>query len=111
MNYLLCIFICYRNWFIFEFVITCGLWVPTVTASVVIQNYTQGFYVVRVIGSLQYLRWMKDLQLIFQVLTSTVYGISLFLVLVLIVFSYFAIAGILLFKYSDPFHFKSFERR
>ena len=101
----------YRNWFLFEFVVTVGLWVPSISTAVVLSNYCDAFYVVRVVGSLQYLRFMKDLQLIFQVITSTIYGISLFMVLVLIVFSYFAVAGVMLFKHSDPFHFKSFWRR
>ena len=90
---------------------TVGLWVPTISSNLIIANYSQAFYVSRVIGSMQYLRWMKDLQLILDVLATVGYGITLFLVLVLIAFSYFAVAGVLLFRNSDPFHFKSFGRR
>ena len=103
--------IIFRNWLIFEFGLTAVLWIPTLSHQTDIETYMDGFYLLRVVGALQYLRWMKDLQLIFQVLATTIYGISLFLVLVVLSFSYFAIAGVLMFKNSDPFHFKSFGRR
>ena len=66
-----------------------------------------GFYTLRMIGALQYMNWVKDLQVIMQVMSTTIRGICLFLILVLLTFTYFAIAGILLFKESDPYHFRN----
>ena len=101
----------YRSWYTFEIILTISLWVPLVVLNTNVIIYMEGLYVLRIVGALQYLGWMKDLQLIFRVLTATVYGITLILVLVIVAFIYFAVAGVLLFKNSDPFHFSTFWRR
>ena len=101
----------YRNWFTFELILGCILWIPSITRDENINNYVDGFYTLRMIGALQYMKWLKDVQIIIQVVGTTMYGMWLFLVLVLLVFTYFAIAGILLFKNSDPFHFSSAASR
>ena len=101
----------YRNWFIFELILGAILWIPSITRNQNTNDYVDGFYTLRMIGALQYLQMLKDVQIIVQVIGTTLYGMWLLLVLVLMIFTYFAIAGILLFKNSDPFHFRNAASR
>ena len=91
--------------------LTIILWIPACTRDPRITEYTNGFYLLRMVGSLQYLRWIKDLHLIMQALSMSVFGLFLLMVLVLLAFLYFAMAGILLFKDSDPYHFSTPQSR
>ena len=61
----------------------------------------------RIVMGLQYLSWIKDLELLMKAFTVSFYGIMLLVVLVLIAFFYFGAAAMLLFKESDPYHFGS----
>lgn len=94
-------------WLGFGLVLAVLLWVPLIFPK---RKLFRSFHVLRLLGMLQYFAWIRDLELIMQAFTASFYGIVLLVALVIIFVFFFSIAGVMLFKDSDPYHFNSFPK-
>lgn len=94
-------------WFGFGLVLAILLWLPIIFDS---RQLFRSFHLLRMLGLLQYLSWIRDLELIMQAFTASFYGIVLLMVLVTILEFFFSIGGVMLFKDSDPYHFSTFPK-
>jgi hypothetical protein len=65
----------------------------------------------RLVGALQYLTWIKDLELIMTAFAVSGYGLLLLGCLVAIAFVFFSVAAVMLFKDADPYKFGSIRKR
>jgi len=65
----------------------------------------------RLVGGLQFLSWIKDLEMIMTAFTVSCYGIVLLGWLVMIAFFFFAVMAVMLFKETDPYRFGSIPSR
>lgn len=82
------------------------LWGPVFANDHFHYEFLHAFNMLRLVATLQYFTlWIKDLELIMQAFSVSVYGIALLCLLVLVNFLYFVIAGMMLFKQSDPYRF------
>jgi len=92
------------GWLLFNGMLSVVLWVPVFNPE---EHLVASCHMLRLVSALQFLSWVKDLELIMTAFTVSCYGILLLGVLVLIAFFFFAIAAVMLFKQSDPYRFGS----
>lgn len=60
---------------------------------------------------LKYLSFLQDLDVIIKALSSSLLGLLFVLGFMLVFIFYFAAAGTLLFKFTDPFSFRTVSQR
>jgi len=94
------------GYLIFGSILTIVLWIPTHAHDLI-----PSCHMLRLVTGLQFLSWIKDLELIMTAFTVSCYGIYLLGVLVAIAFLFFSIAAVMLFKETDPFRFGSIPSR
>jgi len=99
------LYLCCRWWLWFGLALALLLWIPLIIPD---RRLFRSFHLLRLLGMLQYLAWIRDLELIMRSFTASFYGIFLLWVLVVILMFFFSIGGVILFKDSDPYHFSSF---
>lgn len=98
----------YSNWLIFNGLVTMVLWVPTGAVQVESLRPLRALREFRLLFFLKYLsNWLSELEIILTAIASSFLGLMYVLVLLVIFFFYFAIAGTLLFKESDPYNFRN----
>lgn len=95
------------GWLAFGCVITVLLWVPIFVDIPV----CSAFRMLRLVSALQYLTWIKDMELIMTAFTVSFYGLFLLGCLVLIAFVFFSVAAVMLFKAADPYKFGTISKR
>jgi len=95
------------GWLAFGCVLTTLLWVPVLVEMEAISSLR----VLRLVCALQYLTWIKDLELIMTAFTASFYGIFLLGCLGIISFGFFSIAAVMLFKHADPYKFGTIRVR
>ena len=96
------------GWFVFDTILLMVVWVTVFDDSDAVYNlYFKSCRMLYLLSALRYMVFIKDMELIMKSLSGSVYGILLLLILVNIIFFYFAIAGVLLFRDAHPYMFRN----
>lgn len=99
---------CHRKWLLFNGLVTTVVWVPLCAPHIAGFQVLHACRSLRLLYFLKYLsRYLSELDIIIRSISSSFVGLVYVLALLVIFFFYFAVAGTLLFKESDPYNFSN----
>ena len=95
------------SWVQFDGVTIAALWVPTVAFNATSLRFMNSLRILRWLLVAKYLSFIPDLKIIMDALASSFSSTIYVVFILLLIFYYFAVAGVLLFEVADPYHFGS----
>ena len=95
------------GWVQFDGLTIAALWVPTIAYNLTYLRFIHSLRILRWLLVAKYLSFIPDLNIIMDALASSFASTIYVVFILLLIFYYFAIAGVLLFEVADPYHFGS----
>ena len=95
------------SWVLFDGLTVAVLWIPTIAYNTTDVRFINSLRILRWLLVAKYLSYIPDLNIIMDALATSFSSTVYVSFILLLIFYYFAIAGVLLFEVADPYHFGS----
>lgn len=92
-------------WVLFDIITVLTLWVPSIAFTHEELDFINALRILRMALIGRSLSFIPDINIIMSTIPASILSISYVCGIMTLIYYYFAVAGLLLFRHADPFHF------